>query len=76
MPTNTAPHRFAVGQEVEFLRAASDHNIPSGIYKITRVLPGDDFDRTYRARSSQDGIERVFREPQLRSSPAGLLGRQ
>jgi hypothetical protein len=67
MPTNTTPHKFCVGQQVEFLPTASDHNIPRGAYVITRALPGDDFDRSYRARSAQDGVERVFREPQLRA---------
>ena len=71
MPTIAAPHKFAVGQKVEFLPGPSDHNIPRGDYVITRALPGDDFDRTYRARSTQDGLERVFREPQLRAG-AGL----
>jgi hypothetical protein len=68
MPTNTSPHKFCVGQQVEFLPDESDHNIPRGGYVITRALPGDDFDRSYRARSRQDGLERVFREPQLRAS--------
>jgi hypothetical protein len=62
-----SPHKFSVGQDVEFLASAYDHNIPRGNYVITRALPGDDFDRTYRARSSADGLERVFREPQLRA---------
>lgn len=61
-----APHRFVIGQDVEFLPTAWDANIPRGIYTITRALPGDQQDRTYRARSSKDGLERVFREQQLR----------
>jgi len=65
-----APHRFAVGQDVEFTPGRWDANIPRGRYTITRALPGDDLDRTYRARSSADGVERVFREGQLR--PGGL----
>jgi hypothetical protein len=64
------PHKFAVGQDVEFLPSAFDHNIPRGGYVVTRALPGDDFDRTYRARSSADGLERVFRETQLRAGRA------
>lgn len=65
MPTNSAPHKFSIGQNVIFWSSMSDYNIPSGRYVITRVLPGDDFNRTYRARSTSDGLERVFREPQL-----------
>jgi hypothetical protein len=65
-----APHKFAVGQDVEFHPGRWDGNTPSGLYTITRALPGDDLDRTYRARSAKDGLERVFREAQLK--PGGL----
>jgi hypothetical protein len=65
-----APHKFTVGQDVEFLPGPGDGNTPRGLYTITRALPGDDLDRTYRARSAKDGLERVFREAQLR--PGGL----
>jgi len=64
------PHSFAVGQHVEFVPGIGDSTTPRGIYTITRVLPGDDFDRTYRARGTKDGVERVFREKQLRARPA------
>ena len=66
-----APHRFAVGQDVEFMPSAVETNIPRGTYTITRALPGDDLDRTYRARSSKDGLVGVFRVGQLRNSVAG-----
>jgi hypothetical protein len=62
-----APHKFTVGQDVEFLPSAYDHNVPRGGYVITRALPGDDFDRTYRVRSKADGLERVIGEAQLRA---------
>jgi len=68
MPTSSTAHRFHIGQQVEFLPGLFDYNVPRGSYVITRALPGDDFDRSYRARSRQDGLERVFREPQLRAS--------
>lgn len=73
MPTNNAPHKFAIGQDVVFLPTAFDQNTPRGGYVITRTLPGDDFDRTYRARCAADGTERVFREPQLRASSSWHL---
>ena len=69
-----APHKFTVGQDVEFQPGPFDGNTPRGIYTITRALPGDDLDRTYRARSTKDGIERVFREGQLRPGAAPLFG--
>jgi hypothetical protein len=69
-----APHKFIVGQDVEFQPGPFDGNTPRGIYTITRALPGDDLDRTYRARSTKDGIERVFREGQLRPGAVPLFG--
>jgi hypothetical protein len=59
------PHKFTVGQDVHFRPGPAEMNTPAGIYTITRALPGDDFDRTYRVRSARDGHERVFREKQL-----------
>lgn len=59
------PHRFALGEHVTYEPAALDQSSARGSYVITRVLPGDDFGRTYRARSARDGVERVFREAQL-----------
>ncbi len=67
------PHKFAIGQNVEFLAAAFDHNTPRGGYVITCTLPGDDVERTYRARSSIDRLERVFRETQLRAGGKDLF---
>jgi len=69
-----APHKFTVGQDVEFQPGPFDGNTPRGIYTITRALPGDDLHRTYRARSTKDGIERVFREGQLRPGAVPLFG--
>lgn len=69
-----APHKFIVGQDVEFHPGPWDANIPSGRYTITRTLPGDDLDRSYRARGVKDGVERVFREQQLRAGTDRLKG--
>jgi hypothetical protein len=68
------PHRFAIGQTVEFQPSAFDRNIPRGPYTITRTLPGDDSGRSYRARGRADGIERVFREAQLQPSAPSIFG--
>lgn len=65
-----APHKFVLGEVVEFLPQPWDGHVPRGIYTITRVLPGDDLDRTYRARCNADGHERAVREKQLRATVA------
>ena len=58
-------HKFAVGQEVEFLPGRMDLNIPRGTYRIVRQLPVEASDCQYRVRNARDGHERIMRESQL-----------
>jgi hypothetical protein len=60
------PHKYAIGEKVEFLTGPADGNVPRGVFTVTRTMPGDDLDRTYGIRSALDGHERVVRERQLR----------
>jgi hypothetical protein len=60
------PHKYAIGEKVEFLPGPADGNVPRGVFTVTRTMPGDDLDRTYGIRSALDGHERVVRERQLR----------
>jgi len=62
-----SPHRFAVGQTVEFMSGRFDGHVPRGAYTVVRQLPGPQHDREYRLRHVQDGHERVALEGQLRS---------
>lgn len=67
------PHRFAVGEIVEFVPRRYDGNVPRGAYAVTRLLPGPPNDREYRVRHVQDGHERVVLESQLRQGSAPAL---
>ena len=69
-----APHRYAVGQTVEFVPQRFDGNVPRGAYTVVRQLPGPPHDREYRVRNAADGHERVMRESQLRPRPASPFG--
>jgi len=60
-----SPHKFTLGQKVMVRVGSAEGHIPSGVYTISRILPGDDFDRAYRVLHSKDGHERVVREKQL-----------
>ena len=60
-----SPHKFAPGQKVIVRPGSAEGHIPSGIYTISRNLPGDDLDRSYRVLHTTDGHERVVREKQL-----------
>jgi hypothetical protein len=69
-----SPHRFAVGQNVEFVHRQFDGNVPRGAYTVVRQLPGPPNDREYRVKHTKDGHERIVLESQLRSGPPPLLG--
>jgi len=60
-----SPHKFSLGQTVTVRAGAAEGHIPSGTYTISRILPGDDLDRSYRAKHVGDGHERVLREKQI-----------
>lgn len=68
-----APHRFSVGQLVEFIPHRFDGNIPRGPYTVVRQLPGPDTDREYRVKHQRDGHERVVLESQLRGGPVAAF---
>lgn len=63
-------HKFAVGQQVEFRPAATDVNIPRGLYTIVRRLPVEGNTCQYRIRNVRDGHERVVVEAKLLPAPA------
>lgn len=63
-------HRFAVGQDVEFLPRELHISMGQGAFKVVRLLPNEGTDREYRVRNLQDGHERVVRESQLRAISA------
>ena len=68
-----APHRFAVGQNVEFIHHRFDGNVPHGTYTVVRQLPGPPSEREYRVRHLRDGHERIVLESQLRSYPPDVV---
>ena len=64
-------HRFKVGQKV-MAPVSGPHSLaPRGPYVVTRLLPIQDGELTYRVRSELDGHERALRESQIRAAPAG-----
>ncbi len=57
--------KFALGQVVEFQPTAGDLLTARGAYRITRALPAEGNERTYRAEPISGGPERVLPEGQL-----------
>lgn len=60
------PHKFAVGDRVEFQPGRYDGNVPRGIYTVARLLPSEQEGNQYRVKNVRDNHERVVRESQLR----------
>ncbi len=61
-----APHKFAVGDRVEFSPGRFDGNVPRGIYTVARLMPSETPDHQYRVKNTRDSHERVVLESQLR----------
>jgi hypothetical protein len=60
------PHKFAIGEKVEFSPGRFEGNVPRGSYTIARLLPSETADHQYRVKNLRDSHERVVRESQLR----------
>jgi len=60
------PHKFAVGEKVEFSPGRFDGNVPLGSYTVAKLLPSETPDNQYRVKNLRDNHERVVRESQLR----------
>ena len=69
-----SPHRFTIGQTVEFIHQRFDGNVPRGTYTVVRQLPGPPNDREYRVKHLQDGHERIVLESQLRGHSPAMPG--
>ncbi len=67
------PHRFAVGETVQFQprrRTMADHQVrvdPTERYTVSLCLPLTGFDPQYRIKASSSGQERVVTEDELSS---------
>ena len=60
------PHKFAIGQLVDFDPKAAAAWKPSGPYEVVRVLPADDpLARTYRLKSKTEAFERSAKEYEI-----------
>jgi len=60
------PHRFAIGQSVEYF-AADTRTGGAALYTIIRQLPKDADDYQYHIQRTGGGEQRLVREAQLRS---------
>ena len=59
------PHRFKVGETVQFTPSPVIASAQRGTYKIVRLMPPVGDDNQYRIQSVSDGHERVVREGEI-----------
>jgi hypothetical protein len=60
------PHKFDVGQIVDFDRKLASLPKPVGPYEVTRVLPAENAaTRTYRIKSKAEPFERSAKEYEI-----------
>ena len=58
-------HKFKLGQSVQFVPDKLQATAPSGVYKITRLLPSAGRDLQYRIKNASEPYERIAQESQL-----------
>jgi hypothetical protein len=58
-------HKFRAGQTVHYHPSGFGVSIPTGDFKIERLLPADTVENQYRVESLYDGHRRVVRESEL-----------
>ena len=57
--------KFKVGQRVKLVRQMLNRNTPDTVYEITRAMPPDDREHTYRIKAVHESHERVVREGEI-----------
>ena len=61
----TSPHKFKVGQLVDYNPGRSSMSASARVYKILRLLPAEGSDPLYRIKSVGEAFERVAKEHEL-----------
>ena len=59
------PHKFKVGDAVEFSPGRRSMPASSGAYKVVRLVPSDTGENVYRVKSASEPFERTAREIEL-----------
>jgi hypothetical protein len=63
------PHKFRIGQAVNYRPSERGQDAPDGVYQITQQLPqGGDGNLEYRIKHSDETHERMAKESELRGA--------
>ena len=58
-------HKFKVGQTVRFVRKNVPGRTAGGVYEVTRALPSDGVEVSYRIKAGHESHERAVREGEI-----------
>ncbi len=58
-------HKYRIGQLVAFVPDKLQVSVPSGTYKVMRLLPAAGRDLQYQIKNTAEVFERIARESQL-----------
>ena len=58
-------HKFKVGETVRFVRKNIPGRIAGGLYEVTRAMPFDGVELSYRIKAGHETHERAVREDEI-----------
>jgi hypothetical protein len=61
-------HKFKVGQKVRLVRKNVHRTIPDAVYEITRAMPSDGREHSYRVKALHENYERAVSEGEIESA--------
>jgi hypothetical protein len=58
-------HKFKIGETVRFIRKNLPGRLADGVYEVTRAMPFDGIEASYRIKALHENHERVAREGEI-----------
>jgi DNA-directed RNA polymerase subunit H (RpoH/RPB5) len=58
-------HKFKIGEIVRFVRKNIPGRVAGGVFEITRAMPFDGIEVSYRIKAGQESHERAVREGEI-----------
>jgi hypothetical protein len=58
-------HKFKIGDTVRFVRRNLPGRVAGGVYEVTRAMPFDGVEVSYRIKAGHESHERAVREDEI-----------
>ena len=65
MKEDMQDHKFKVGEIVRFVRRNLPGRSAEGVYEVTRAMPFDGIEASYRIKAGHESHERAVREGEI-----------